>query len=87
MKSGKEQRLKLNEFIKDNCPKLSKAQPLTEAQERILINDYGEQKIKDILLRIEAYDKRTYKSIYRTVKNWLKRQYFNNNNARKYFIK
>lgn len=75
----------LNEFIQANCPRLSKAQPLTEAQEKVLIKDYGLERVQDILLRIEAYDKRNYKTVYRTIKNWLKRQYIKND-TRKYFI-
>ncbi len=76
--------MSLMDFIYKNCPRLSWAEPLTEAQEKILIQDYGEDKVKDMLLRIEAYEKKNYKTIYRTVRNWFKIQRKSNNN--KYYV-
>jgi len=75
----------LNEFIQENCPKLSQLPPLTEAQEKILIQDYGLERVKEMLLRMEAYDKRRYKTLYRTIRNWFKVQKkFQNNRKVQY---
>lgn len=60
-------------WFKEHCPKLfNDGLNLSPSQLEVLSKDYGMYALQDILVRIDAYDKKKYKTLYRTVRNWMK---------------
>ena len=67
----------LNLFILENCKIVSKLKTqMTDSNCSDLVNRFGEQSVKDILLAMENYKDTTkkYNSVYLTAKNWLEKR-------------
>lgn len=61
------------QWFAEHCPKLKEqGLGLSPSQFEVLRKDYGMYALFDILIRIDAYDKKRYKTLYRTVRNWMK---------------
>lgn len=75
----------LQMIIKQDFPRIAKLkQQLTKQESEKLVNEYTIEEIKEVLDAMENYKdlNKRYISVYRTIKNWLKRHNRNNNNPR-----